>query len=120
MNIIKIIQSKLLLYWDVKYIVLIVHLLLVILSIISIIIPNNSIKKYALIYFIFILFHYITNNGRCGLTELEYMLFNKDYTEGFIYKIIKPLIKIPEIYFNYYLYIFHILWIFILYYQLIL
>jgi|UniRef100_A0A6C0EEC0 hypothetical protein len=96
----------------------ILHLIIIITSIVSIIIPIIIVKKYALIFLIFILFHYLTNNQKCGLTELEYYLLKKKYNEGFIFKLIKPIITIPEHYFNKYLYLLHILWILILYYQI--
>ena len=96
----------------------IIHLIIIIICVISIIIPNEKIKKYSLIFLIFILFHYLTNNGKCGLTEIEYYFSNKSYNEGFIYKIIKPIISTPEKYINNYLYILHIIWIYILIKQL--
>ena len=100
------------------YLIRIVHFILILLCILSIGIPNYNIKKYSLMFLIFLLFHYITNFGKCGLTELEFLLSNKQYEEGFMYNIIKPIISISEIYFNSYLYIFHILWIIILFNQL--
>jgi len=96
----------------------IIHIKIIIFSILSIFIPYKNIKKYALIFLIFILFHYLTNNGKCGLTELEYLLLNKKYNSGFMYKIIEPIIIVPEIYFNNSLYLLHILWIIILLYQI--
>lgn len=38
--------------------------------------------------------------ARCGLTELEYYVSGKPYEEGFVYKIIKPLVYIKEKTFN--------------------
>jgi hypothetical protein len=46
---------------------------------------------------------YITNYGKCGLTELEYIIKGKKYQEGFLYRLIKPIIVIPEKYFNIYI-----------------
>ena len=60
----------------------------------------------------------MTNYGKCGLTELEYLFKGEKYQEGFIYKTVKPIITVPENYFNNLLYIFHILWIGILWKQL--
>jgi hypothetical protein len=50
----------------------------------------------------YFLFKWIINdeNARCGLTELEYQISGKPYNQGFIYKIIKPLIYIQEKTFN--------------------
>jgi hypothetical protein len=52
------------------------------------------------------------------LTDLEYLLLGDKYKSGFMYRLINPMIKIPEDYFNKYLFCFHITWISILYYQL--
>lgn len=85
----------------------------------SIFYNNYTIKKNALVILLFILFHYITKNGRCGLTELEYLIKGEKYQEGFIYRLITPIIKVSKTYFDNYIFIIHILWIYILSYQLI-
>ena len=95
-----------------------IHLILVLILVCSIFIQNYEIKKYSFIFLIFIFLQYITNYGKCGLTELEYIFKKEKYQEGFIYRIIKPIITIPEKYFNHYLFILHIIWIFILWKQL--
>jgi hypothetical protein len=95
------------------------HFVLVIVLTSSVFINNNQFKKYALTILIFMYCHYITNFGKCGLTELEYMIRGGQYKEGFIYRVIKPIITIPEKYFENYLYLMHITWIVILVLQLI-
>ena len=67
---------------------------------------------------IFIFAQWITNYGKCGLTELEYMFKGEKYKEGFIYRIVKPIISVPETYFDNYLYLVHITWTLILALQL--
>ena len=99
-------------------IIQLLHLLLVIGVFSSIFIQNYNIKQLALTFLIFILVQYITNYGKCGLTELEYIYKGEQYQEGFLYRLIKPIITVQEIYFNKYIYLAHIIWIIILGYQL--
>ena len=94
------------------------HAMLVIFLCISIFINDFQIKKIALTLLIFIFLQFITNYGRCGLTELEYLFKGEKYQEGFIYKLINPIITVPETYFNKYYYCIHITWIIILCVQL--
>ena len=94
------------------------HLLLILTIISSIIIPYKKLKELIFTLLIFIFVQYITNYGKCGLTEIEYLLKGEKYQEGFIYRLIKPIITISEKYIDMYLYMVHILWIFILGYQL--
>ena len=94
------------------------HLLLILTIISSIIIPYKKLKELIFTLLIFIFVQYITNYGKCGLTEIEYLLKGEKYQEGFIYRLIKPIITISEKYIDMYLYMVHIFWIFILGYQL--
>lgn len=100
-------------------IIQLIHLAIVIAVISSVFVPNYQLKKYSFTFLIFIFIQWITNYGKCGLTELEYILKGEKYKEGFIYRIIKPIITIPEKYFTNYLYLVHIIWIIILALQLI-
>jgi len=94
------------------------HFLLFILLLSSIFIPNNSFKELSLMMLLFLLVQYLSNYGKCTLTQLEYLLMGEDYQNGFLYRLINPVIKRDENYFNYYYYIIHLLWIIILIYQL--
>ena len=94
------------------------HLVLIISLIGSVFIPNIEFKKICFTLLIYILIQYITNYGKCGLTELEYIITGTEYKEGFMYRLIKPVITIPEEYFNKHMYWLHYLWILILGYQL--
>ena len=94
------------------------HLILVLGIASSIFIPNIEIKKLALTFLLFIFAQYITNYGKCGLTEIEYAIRGEDYKEGFIYRLVKPVITVPEEYFDKQLYWIHLIWILILGYQL--
>ncbi|AGC02167.1 hypothetical protein H012_gp287 [Acanthamoeba polyphaga moumouvirus] len=94
------------------------HLIIVILVLISVFIPNCMLKKLVLTLLIFLLIQYIFGINKCGLTQLEYLLMGEKYREGFIYRIINPIICVPENYFNNGLLIVHIFWIIILGYQI--
>jgi len=95
-----------------------IHFILVVLVISSVFIPKYELKKYSFTFLIFIFIQWITNYGKCGLTELEYVIKGKNYREGFIYRTVKPIITVPEKYFENYLYLAHIIWTLILALQL--
>ena len=99
-------------------IIQLIHLILVILMFISIFIPSYKFKKFILLILLFALFHHITNNGKCGLTELEYYITGKPHEHGFIYRLLKPFLKMDEKYISNNLYMLHILYIIILIYQI--
>lgn len=94
------------------------HIILILFLSLSVFINNSRIKTQALILLLLIFGQYITNYGRCGLTELEYLFMRERYQEGFIYRLVKPVITLPENYFNKYYYVLHILWICILWLQI--
>ena len=96
----------------------IIHLIIVIIIFISPLIDNNDIKKYVFIFLIYLLFQYITGYKKCGLTEIESMMMGEKYQEGFIYRIINPMITVREDYFENYLLIVHLFYIIILFIQL--
>ena len=95
------------------------HLVLILFILVSVFIPRCYIKEFSLAFLIFIAFQYFIGNGSCGLTKLEYlMLGEKHYQEGFIYRLVKPVVTVPEKYFNNGLLYLHILWVAILVYQI--
>ena len=100
------------------FLIRLVHFILFITLFSSIFIKNNIVKELSLMMLLFLLLQYLTNYGKCGLTQLEYLIMGEKYQEGFLYRLINPIIKRDENYFNYYYYIFHLLWIIILIYQL--
>jgi hypothetical protein len=96
-----------------------IHLLIIFIVIISLFIPNYFVKKIVLIFLLYLCLQYILGYEKCGLTELEYLILGeKNHKEGFMYRLIKPMIKIPEKYFDDKLFILHITWIIILMYQI--
>jgi hypothetical protein len=95
------------------------HLIIIVLVITSVFIPHIYLKQLTIAFLLYLLIQYLTGYEKCGLTDLEYWLMGEKYhQEGFMYRIIKPMIRVPEKYFDNYLFIFHVLWILILAYQL--
>ena len=99
-------------------IIKILHILLILYIVLSVVIPNKQIKEYSLVLLLYLLFQYITNFGKCGLTQLEYYFMGEKYEEGFMYRLINPVLKVSEVYFENYLFLLHIIYIVILSYQL--
>jgi hypothetical protein len=102
----------------ISNIIWILHLFLVLGIFFSIFINDKLIKIFSLAFLCYLLLQYMTGYEKCGLTELEYYIKGDDYKEGFLYRLINPLIKIPEEYFDKWLFGFHLLWICILLNQL--
>lgn len=97
----------------------IAHLAIVIGLVASIFVNSCIIKELALTLLIFLLVQYAFGFKKCGLTQLEYVILGKDkYQQGFIYRLVNPVITVPEKYFYNGLFYFHILWIVILIYQI--
>lgn len=99
-------------------IIQIIHIILIITIILSLFYPDKKLKELILSLLILLMIKYLTGHQRCGLTEIEYMIRGEQYEEGFIYRIVKPMITLPEKYFENYLFIAHSLFIIILVYQL--
>lgn len=102
----------------IQNIIQIIHLGLIIGVLSSIFIPDPHTKKLGLTFLLFTFAQYITNYGKCGLTEIEYAIKGEAYKEGFIYRLVKPIITMPEKYFDEQLYWIHLILILILGYQL--
>jgi hypothetical protein len=92
--------------------------IIILIIILSIFYNNIKLKEIVLSILILLMIKYLTGYDRCGLTEIEYLLKGEKYKEGFIYRIIKPILTIPEQYFENYLFILHSLYIIILITQL--
>jgi len=95
-----------------------IHVIIILIIILSIFYNNIKLKEIVLSILILLMIKYLTGYDRCGLTEIEYLLKGEKYKEGFIYRIIKPILTIPEQYFENYLFILHSLYIIILITQL--
>jgi len=99
-------------------IIQLLHIILILSIVSSVFINNIELKKFILAILILLFIQYITNYGRCGLTEIEYMILGEKYKEGFIYRLVKPVIDVSEEYVEYNIVILHIIWMFILYFQI--
>ena len=102
----------------VSQIIQLLHIILITSIVSSVFINNLELKKFILGILILLFIQYITNYGRCGLTEIEYMVLGEKYKEGFIYRLIKPVIDVSEEYVEYNIIILHTIWMFILYFQI--
>jgi len=92
-----------------------IHIALIIAICLSVFIPNKQFKKIMLAILILLLIQYATGYGRCGLTELEYLFMGEqNYKSGFIYRMVNPVITIPESYLDSGVYVLHLLIIIIL------
>lgn len=99
-------------------IIQLLHIILIISIVSSVFIDNIEVKKFILSILMLLFIQYVTNYGRCGLTEIEYMILGEKYKEGFIYRLIKPVIDVSEEYVEYNIIILHTIWMFILYFQI--
>ena len=96
-------------------IIQLLHLILVITVIMSIFVPNMYLKRTVLIFLLYLMWQYMTGYEKCGLTEIEYMLLGEtEHKQGFMYRLVKPIIRVPEDYFDKNLIYLHIIWIVIL------
>lgn len=101
-----------------EIIIKIIHLVLVIFILIAPFVNNIQIKINVFIILCYLLFQYLTGYNRCGLTVLEYYVMGKEYEEGFLYRLITPIIKVPENYFDKCIFGIHLIYIIILMLQL--
>ena len=95
-----------------------VHLIIILLILIAPFINITILKKLVFVFLIYLLIQYISGYEKCGLTILEYTFMKEKYQEGFMYRIIKPIIQIPEKYFDNYVLFIHLVYIYVLYLQL--
>lgn len=97
----------------------IIHFIIVILVVLSIFVDNCLWKQLALTLLLFLLVQHMLGYEKCGLTEIEHHLLGNDkYQEGFLYRLINPMIKIREKSFYKGKVYIHILYVLILVYQI--
>lgn len=58
----------------------------------SIISNDCDYKKLSFILLIFILFQYLTKYGKCGLISIERYFLKDNFKNGFVYRLIKPVV----------------------------
>jgi hypothetical protein len=98
----------------IVFLIRLIHLSLVLFIVTSVFIKKIKYKISSLCILLYLLIRYISGNNKCGLTMLEYRYMGERYAEGFLFRLIKPVITTPEKYFDNYLLLFHLLWIIIL------
>lgn len=86
-------------------IVNVIHLAMILFGVIGPFTNNRTVLKLSLQLIIFVLFHWITKFGKCQLTELEARLRGQPRDQGYIYKILQPIINVREHHLNYVIYI---------------
>ena len=77
-------------------------------------VPYYWYRNTACVFLIYLLLQYVTGYERCGLTIMEYLVLGKKYESGFLYRVINPIIKVPEHYFDKYLIAVHLFYIYLL------
>ena len=99
-------------------IILFCHIILFYTVALSPLIKDCYLKKIILILIIFLCIQYVTKYGKCGLINIEKFFLKEKFKQGFIYKLIKPIICYKQniIYKNYFKLI--IIYMIILYIQL--
>lgn len=77
----------------------VVHLMIIIGIVAAVFVKSCVWKTIALTLLVFLMIQYICGFEKCGLTELEYYVLGESkYQQGFIYRLVNPLIKVPEKY----------------------
>lgn len=69
------------------------HLFLLIFLMISPFVNDCGLKMNAFIFITFIIFHFITKYGKCGIINIERFFLKDDFKNGFFYNLIKPVIS---------------------------
>lgn len=69
------------------------HLILLIFLMTSPFINDCGLKINAFIMVTFIIFHFITKYGKCGIINIERFFLKENFKQGFCYKLIKPVIN---------------------------
>jgi hypothetical protein len=60
---------------------------------VSPILDNIQLKKIALILLGFIILHFLTRYGKCGFINIERYFLKDKFRDGFLFKLIKPVIS---------------------------
>lgn len=74
-------------------IIIILHCILLYCIAISPFVNDLHYKKIILILLIFICIQFLTNYGKCGLINIERFFLKEKFKEGFVYRLIKPVIS---------------------------
>ena len=96
-----------------------IHIILIITVLLSPLLKSSLIKELVLILLVFISIHYITKYGKCGLINIERYFLGENFKNGIVYRLIKPVISYKNNIFYEKFFWLIIIYIVILYYQLI-
>jgi hypothetical protein len=96
----------------------ILHITLLLFLGLSIFIKNKNVKMSSLIILIFISLHFITKYGKCGLINIEKFILKDNFRNGFLFRLMRPVIYYKNNYFYENLFWLMLIYIFILYYQI--
>ena len=85
-------------------IILLFHIILFYIMAISPLITDCEIKKIILVLMIFLFIQCVSKYGKCCLINIEKFFLKEKFKQGFIYRLIKPLICYKQniIYKNYF------------------
>jgi hypothetical protein len=99
-------------------IILFSHIVLFYTLALSPLITDCYFKKIILILIIFLCIQYVTKYGKCGLINIERFFLKENFKNGFVYRLIKPIICYKQniVYKNYFKLI--IIYMLVLYIQL--
>lgn len=70
-----------------------IHLILLVCLMISPFVDDCGLKLNAFILITFIILHFITKYGKCGIINIERFFLKDDFKNGFFYLLIKPVIS---------------------------
>jgi hypothetical protein len=85
---------------------------------VSPIVDDIQLKKIALILLGFIVLHFITKYGKCGFISIERYFLKDKFRDGFLFKLIKPVISYKNNMFYHYFFHLMIIYLIVLYFQL--
>jgi hypothetical protein len=99
-------------------IILFCHIVLFYTFALSPLVTDYYLKKIILILIMFFCIQYVTKYGKCGIINIEKFFLKEKFKEGFMYRLIKPIIcyKKNIVYKNYFMLI--IIYMLVLYIQL--
>ncbi len=74
------------------YIIKTLHLLFYLFIALSPFIDDCALKLNVLVILLFILFHFSSKYGKCGIINIERFFLGETFKQGFFYNLIKPVI----------------------------
>ena len=72
--------------------ILSIHILLTYFIVLSPFVNNSKYKRNVLLFLIFLYIQFVTKYGKCGLINIEKFFLKEKFKNGFVYRLIKPII----------------------------